>query len=65
MHLRAASGSVARVSVTGGVGSLDVNGSRQTGIGRVEWETPGFSSASDRYEIEITGGASVVTLDTQ
>lgn len=65
MNLRAASGSVARITVTGGVGTLDVNGSRQTGIGRVEWETPGFSSASDRYDIEITGGASNVTLDTR
>lgn len=64
MHIRAASGSAARISVTGGVGTLDVNGSHQTGIGRVEWESPGYGSASDRYDIAITGGASVVTLDT-
>lgn len=65
MHIRGASGSAARISVTGGVGALDVNGSRQTGIGRVEWETPSYGSATDRYDIGIEGGASVVTLDTR
>lgn len=64
LHIRAP-GSAAHIGVTGGVGSLDVNGSSRAGIGRLDWETPGYASATDRYDIEMTGGASSVTLDTR
>jgi cell wall-active antibiotic response 4TMS protein YvqF len=65
MHIRAASGSAARISITGGVGTLNVNGSSQAGIGQLDWETPSYASATDRYDIQMTGGASTVTLDTR
>jgi hypothetical protein len=29
------------------------------------WETDDFARAADRYDLEITGGASSVTVDTR
>lgn len=65
MHIRTASGSAARINVTGGLGSLTVNDSHEAGVGQLSLETPGYGSATDRYDIQITGGASAVTLDTR
>jgi hypothetical protein len=65
MHIRCASGTAARITVTGGVGTLQVNDSRQTGVGQLTLATPGYDSTADRYDIQITGGASDVTLDTR
>ena len=65
MHIRTASGTAARITVTGGVGTLQVNDSRQTGVGQLTLATPGYDSTADRYDIQITGGASDVTLDTR
>jgi hypothetical protein len=65
MHIRCASGTPARITVTGGVGTLQVNDSRQTGVGQLTLATPGYESTADRYDIQITGGASAVTLDTR
>jgi hypothetical protein len=65
MRIRTASGVAARINVTGGLGSLETNGARQSGVGALSWETPGYGSATDRYDIQITGGASTVTLDTR
>jgi hypothetical protein len=65
MHIRCASGTAARITVTGGVGTLQVNDSRQTGVGQLTLATPGYDSTADRYDIQITGGASNVTLDTR
>jgi TetR/AcrR family tetracycline transcriptional repressor len=32
--------------------------------GEIRWETPDYAGSSDRYDIEIGGGASRVTIDT-
>jgi DNA-binding MarR family transcriptional regulator len=54
-----------RVHVSGGLSKLSLDGQRSGGIsGEVRWESPAFKSASDRYDIDISGGASQVTVDT-
>lgn len=64
MRIRAG-GSAARINVTGGLGSLQANDSRYAGVGQLSWQTPGYGAATDRYDIQITGGASEVTLNTR
>jgi DNA-binding MarR family transcriptional regulator len=64
MVLRPA-GVPARIHVSGGLSKLSLDGQRSAGIGDdVRWESPTFKSASDRYDVDISGGASRVTVDT-
>lgn len=55
-----------RVHVGGGVSRLVLDEQRFGAIGGgMHWQTPDYAGATDRYEIEIVGGASVLTLDVR
>ncbi|HEU4572044.1 MAG TPA: MarR family transcriptional regulator [Candidatus Limnocylindrales bacterium] len=57
-------GAAARVRISGGVGRIDVDGSRlMPRGGETTLDSPGAATASDRYDVEILGGAAKVTID--
>ncbi len=65
LTLRAPAGTQWRVGVSGGVSGLRINGSLFAAIGGdFHQESPGYASASDRLDIEISGGASRVDFGT-
>lgn len=56
-------GVAASVAVSGGAVSLTFDGRQSHAIGTLTAQTSNFDSASDRYEIQVNGGASTVTID--
>ena len=55
-------GTAARLRVRGGASRITLDGQRVDGVGSVALATPGADTAESRYEIEIDGGASKVTV---
>jgi hypothetical protein len=54
----------ARVRVGSGAGSVRVNGVERTGVAAGEIFAPvGWDQATDRYDIDVSAGVSVLTLD--
>jgi hypothetical protein len=64
LRLHRPSGSEAFVHVSGGAVNLDADGRQLHGVGDESWQSAGYDGASDAYHVEISGGASNVTLDT-
>ena len=65
LTLRAPAGAQWHVAVSGGVSGLRINGSFYAAIGGdFQQQSPGYASASDRFNIEISGGASRVDFRT-
>jgi len=65
LTLRAPTGTQWRVAVSGGVSGLRINGSSYAAIGGdFEQQSPGYASASDRLDVEISGGASRIDVRT-
>ena len=61
LTLRAPAGAQWHVAASGGVSGLRINGSFYAAIGGdFQQQSPGYASASDRFNIEISGGASRV-----
>lgn len=58
------SGVEASIEVSGGAVSLDADGKSLRGFGNLSYASPGFSGAADRFRIQVNGGASTVSLDT-
>jgi hypothetical protein len=56
-------GTEASVSVSGGLVSLNADGTSRHGIGDLSYQSSGFGGASDAYRIKVNGGACTVTLD--
>jgi hypothetical protein len=56
-------GVAASVAVSGGAVSLTFDGRQSHAVGTVTAQTSDYNSASDRYRIEVSGGASNVTVD--
>ena len=50
-------GAAIRVQSSGGALQLRADGTHQDGIGSREWRSTGFDSATDRYEVAVSGGA--------
>lgn len=53
-----------RVAASGGASAVTINGSTFGGIGEFQRQSPGYASATNRFEIEISGGASHVDFTT-
>jgi len=54
-----------RAAISGGASQLVFDGQRLGGVGgRNVLESPGFESATNRYEVRFSGGASQVMIDT-
>jgi hypothetical protein len=64
LHLHRPSGSEAYVHVSGGAVSLDADGRQFRGVGDETWQSNGYVGAADAYQVEVSGGASSVTVDT-
>jgi hypothetical protein len=63
--LRAPAHSEWRVAVTGGVSALTINGSSSGSVGGdFQQQSPGYAAATDRFDIEISGGASHIDFRT-
>jgi cell wall-active antibiotic response 4TMS protein YvqF len=64
LRLHRPSGSEAFVHVSGGAVNLDADGRRLHGVGDESWQSNGYDGAADAYHVEVSGGASTVTVDT-
>ena len=59
-------GVAARASLSGGAGSLEADGqSHSQTDGTAEWSSAGYSSAGDRYDIAVEGGADRVVISSR
>ena len=63
IRLERPSGVPVRIAISGGVGSVEVDG-QMTGHqgGNTSIESRGWSSTGDRYLVEISGGTKTVTI---
>jgi hypothetical protein len=55
-------GAAVKVQVSAGAVQLKADGMRQDGIGNREWRSSGYDSATDRYDLTVSGGAANVTV---
>ena len=59
-------GAAASVKVGGGASQIRLDELRMGAVGGgIDWATPGFDDADDRYEIRIGGGVSDVSFDAR
>jgi cell wall-active antibiotic response 4TMS protein YvqF len=52
------------VKASGGANAISINGSTSGGVGDLQRQSPGYALATNRFDIEISGGASRVDLAT-
>ena len=64
LTLRAPTETQWRVSVSGGASAISINGSTSGALGDFQQQSPGYGSATSRYDIEISGGASHLDFRT-
>jgi hypothetical protein len=57
-------GVAAGLEVHGGVSEVALDGEVVKGAGQISMQTPGAASTPDRYEIDVSGGASKVSIST-
>ncbi len=63
VSIRRPGGVEARLSMKGGASKLTFDEQRFDALGgKVQLQSPGYDGASDRYEIEVSGGASELTV---
>lgn len=63
LHLHRPAGTPFRLSVSGGISSLAIDGDRSGALGRsIRHETPGWAAAPDRLDVSIRGGVSSLEL---
>ncbi|HEX7492200.1 MAG TPA: hypothetical protein VF337_10925 [Candidatus Limnocylindrales bacterium] len=58
-------GVAAALTISGGVSEILVDGQSHKGAGHLSLQTPGADRAADRYEIEVAGGASKITISAR
>jgi hypothetical protein len=64
VHLHRPSATEAAVHVSGAAANLVADGQQYHGIGDVSWQSRGYGGASNAYQVEVSAGASNVTMDT-
>ena len=57
-------GTEASVQVSAGAVNLSADGTQYHGVGDEAWQTSGYDHAANGYRVEVSGGASAVTMDT-
>jgi DNA-binding MarR family transcriptional regulator len=55
-------GVAAGLTIHGGASEIEVDGEKIKGAGSIAMQTPGADSATDRYEIEVAGGANKIQI---
>jgi hypothetical protein len=64
LGVRLAGNAPARVAARGGAGSVTIDGQTRSGIaGGTVWDQNGWSSATDRFDIDATAGVSTITVE--
>ncbi len=64
LTLHRPSGTPVSVQISGGASNLDADGHHISAFANDQsWSTPGYDSAQDRYQVDVSGGASSVKLD--
>ncbi len=63
LRLVAPNGAAARVNVSGGFSSLVCDGQSVSGFGHQTWESANYSAATNRIDVQFSGGASSVRLE--
>jgi DNA-binding MarR family transcriptional regulator len=58
-------GVAAGLTINGGVSEILVDGQAHKGAGHLSLQTPGAEQAADRYEIEVSGGASKISISAR
>ena len=58
-------GVAAGLTFRGGLGEVLVDGEPYKGKGQLSLQTPGADQAADRYEIEVSGGASKISISAR
>jgi hypothetical protein len=53
----------ARIRISSGALKVTLDGNFIGTTGPMNWETPDYKKAKDRYDIELAGGASLLTVD--
>lgn len=64
VHVHRPSAIEVSAHVTGGAVNLTADGHHEGGVGNLSWQSDGFATATDAYRIEVSGGASTVSVDT-
>jgi Domain of unknown function (DUF5668) len=65
VSLRIPSGSQWSVALEGGVSSVSIDGQSSGGVGSVSKQSSGYTGASDRFDISVSGGVSHLDLKTK
>jgi DNA-binding MarR family transcriptional regulator len=65
MSIERPAGTATGLEIHGGVGEVVLDGETRKGAGRLSIETPGAAGSTDRYEIEITGGAARLAISSR
>jgi hypothetical protein len=65
VNLHRPPGVAASVSVSGGAASLSFDGRQSKSVGTLTAQTSDYDRASDRYEIQVDGGADTVIVDAR
>lgn len=63
VNLHRPSSTEAKISVSGGAVSLNADNYHSGTFGEANWQSNGYDSATDRYTIDVNGGACTVTMD--
>jgi hypothetical protein len=58
-------GVAAGLTVRGGISEVVVDGEVHKSAGNLSMQTPGAAEAANRYEIEVSGGASKISISTR
>jgi hypothetical protein len=65
LTLRRPAGVAVRLRVGGGLSKLAFDDMQLGAVGgHSHWQSPAYANATDRYDLEITGGASRLTVTT-
>ena len=64
LQIQRPAGVAAGLEVRGGMSEVTVDGESFKGAGQLSLQTPGAAGSADRYEIEVTGGVSKLSIST-
>ena len=66
LSLHRPAGAQARIRVSGGASTILADGTRRSNLGGdLSWQTDGYEGSSDRFDVQVNGGASTVRMDTR
>jgi hypothetical protein len=59
-------GTEVSLTMSGGINNFTADGQQQSSLaGDMTWQSPGYSTAANHYNVRVSGGANHVTIDTR